>query len=327
MKTCTLNCTIISPMFSAGNQQRAELRPSELKGLMRYMFRAAILESDTKELYQLESKYFGNAEKDASPVRLQFKPPTLPATSQKFLLHRKEETKNRQFGFRHDTTFELVIRTRHNNDKVSKKYPDIKEYEEWIALSLVLGGMGKRTRRGRGCVALDEHHQHSVPKEKLLTWIAEKLNNWNRKAGITNGAACDDFPYRVIDDHTIETAETVDLNRFCRPVIEKITLGKEIKDKDVCKFLELVDDASHEIKRRHPKKRFATGFAVGKERFASSVIVSVTRTADQILLPVYTYVKAVYQKDNQKDDQKNGAFDTDYEERNEFISIIEGGNY
>ncbi|NKI20068.1 type III-B CRISPR module RAMP protein Cmr1 [Paenibacillus dendritiformis] len=324
MKTCTLNCTIISPMFSAGNQ-RAELRPSELKGLMRYMFRAAILESETKELYKLESKYFGNAEKDASPVRLQFKPPTLPATSQKFLLHRTEEKKNKQFGFPRDTTFELVIRTRHNNDKDSKKYPDIKEYEEWLALSLVLGGMGKRTRRGRGCVALDE--QHSVPKEKLLTWIAEKLNEWNHKAGITKGAVCGDSPYRVIDDHTIETAETVDLNGFCRPVIEKIILGKEIKDKDVCKFLEVVDDASHEIKRRHPKKRFATGFAVGKERFASSVIVSVTRTADQILLPVYTYVKAVYQKDNQKDDQKNGAFDTDYEERNEFISIIEGGNY
>lgn len=320
MKTCTLNCTIISPMFSAGNQ-RAELRPSELKGLMRYMFRAAILESETKELYKLESKYFGNAEKDASPVRLQFKPPTLPATSQKFLLHRTEEKKNKQFGFPRDTTFELVIRTRHNNDKDSKKYPDIKEYEEWLALSLVLGGMGKRTRRGRGCVALDE--QHSVPKEKLLTWIAEKLNEWNHKAGITKGAVCGDFPYRVIDDHTIETAETVDLNGFCRPVIEKIILGKEIKDKDVRKFLEAVDKATHthrinELKLNPHKKRFATGFAVGKERFASSVIVSVTRTADQILLPVYTYVKAIYQKD--------GAFDSDYEERDKFISLIEGGN-
>ncbi|MFD3269942.1 type III-B CRISPR module RAMP protein Cmr1 [Paenibacillus dendritiformis] len=307
MKTCTLNCTIISPMFSAGNR-RAELRPSELKGLMRYMFRAAILEPDTKKLYELESKYFGNAEKVASPVRLQFKPPTLPVSNQDFLLHRK----NKQDGFLPDTTFQLVIRTGQKTN--------IKEYEEWIALSLVLGGMGKRTRRGRGCVALDEHH--SVPKEKLLTWIAEKLNEWNHKAGITNGAVCGDFPYRVIDDHTIETAETIDLNGFCRPVIEKIILGKEIKDID--KFLAAVDRATHLIKKEFdpPEKGFATGFVgrgfPGTTRFASSVIVSVTRTADQILLPVYTYVKAIYQKD--------GAFDTDYEERNEFISIIEGGN-
>ncbi|WP_181454495.1 type III-B CRISPR module RAMP protein Cmr1 [Paenibacillus dendritiformis] len=314
MKTCTLNCTIISPMFSSGNR-RAELRPSELKGLMRYMFRAAILEPDTKELYQLESKYFGNAEKDASPVRLQFKPPTLPATSQKFLLHRKEEDNNRQYGFRRGT-FELVIRTRHNNDKDTEEYPDIKEYEEWIALSLVLGGMGKRTRRGRGCVALDE--QHSVPKEQLLNWIADKLNKWNRKASITNGADCGDFPYRIVDDHTIETA---DLNGFCRPVIEKIILGKEIKDID--KFLGAVDRATHRIKKEFdpPEKRFATGFVgrgfPGTTRFASSVIVSVTRTADQILLPVYTYVKAIYQKDD--------SFDTDYKERNTFISFIEGG--
>ncbi|WP_165980023.1 type III-B CRISPR module RAMP protein Cmr1 [Paenibacillus dendritiformis] len=314
MKTCTLNCTIISPMFSYGNR-RAELRPSELKGLMRYMFRAAILEPDTKELYRLESEYFGNAEKIASPVRLQFKPPTVPATRQKFLLHRKERTNNEQDCFPCGTTFQLVIRTGHDTD--------IKEYEEWIALSLVLGGMGKRTRRGRGCVAIDEHHQHSVPKEQLLTWIAEKLNNWNHKAGITNGAACGGFPYRVIDDHTIETAETVDLNRFCRPVIEKIILGKEIKDID--KFLGAVDRATHRIKKEFdpPEKGFATGFVgrgfPGTTRFASSVIVSVTRTADQILLPVYTYVKAIYQKD--------GSFDTDYEERNEFISIIEGGNY
>lgn len=323
MKTCTLNCTIISPMFSYGNQ-RAELRSSELKGLMRYMFRAAILEPDTEALYQLESKYFGNAEKNASPVRLQFKPPTLPATSQKFLLHRKEETKNRQFGFRRGT-FELVIRTRHNNEKDIEEYPDIKEYEEWIALSLVLGGMGKRTRRGRGCVAIDEHHQHSVPKEQLLNWIADKLNKWNRKVSITNGADCGDFPYRIVDDHTIETAATVDLNGVCRPVIEKIILGNEIKD--IEKFLAAVDKATHRIKKEFEpsRKRFATGFAgrdyigTGTKRFASSVIVSVTRTADQILLPVYTYVKAIYQKDD--------AFDIDYKERNTFISFIEGGNY
>ncbi|MBG9793695.1 hypothetical protein ABD76_14780 [Paenibacillus dendritiformis] len=313
MKTCTLNCTIISPMFSYGNQ-RAELRPTELKGLMRYMFRAAILEPDTEELYELESKYFGNAEKVASPVRLQFKPPTLPVISQDFLLHRK----NKQDGFLRDTTFQLVIRTGQKTN--------IKEYEEWIALSLVLGGMGKRTRRGRGCVALDEHHQHSVPKDQLLTWIAKKLNNWNHKAGITNSAACGYFPYRVMDDHTIETAETVDLNGFCRPVIEKIILGKEIKDID--KFLGVVDGATHthrinELKLKPHKKRFATGFAAGTSRFASSVIVSVTRTADQILLPVYTYVRAIYQKD----DQKNDVFDTDYKERDTFISIIEGGEY
>ncbi|WP_042227189.1 type III-B CRISPR module RAMP protein Cmr1 [Paenibacillus popilliae] len=134
MNKCTLNCTIISPMFSLGNQRaEAELRPSALKGLMRYIFRIASIEPDTKALYRLESEYFGDAEKNASPVRLQFKSPSVPVggeTCQQLMLHRKTVAhKDSCSCFPHDTTFQLMIRTGDDTD--------IEEYKEWIALSLI----------------------------------------------------------------------------------------------------------------------------------------------------------------------------------------------
>ncbi|WP_106768734.1 type III-B CRISPR module RAMP protein Cmr1 [Paenibacillus faecalis] len=301
-----LNCAIISPMFSFGSDRRSpELRTSELKALMRYIFRIANTELMTSRLFEAEARRFGDAEKHASPVRLQMKPQPDKIMKQSYeslLLHEKKtkntkNTKNKVPCFPTGESFQIVIRT--------KLDTDLAWYREWITLSLILGGIGKRTRRGRGCVAVDNPN---ITKQNILYWIADRLNELNQGA-----SGQDTSSYKVLNN---EIAANTQLSRFKRPIIEKIKLGREIND--INDFLTMVDIASHEIKKNSSQfgSRFATGFA-GKSqwRFASSLIVSLTRTHDHAVFPVYTYVKAVH---NRKE------LDRNYQERDRFISYIEG---
>lgn len=291
-----LTCNVISPMFSYGGKY-LELRPTELKALMRYMYRAAKLEPNTTKLFEKESDMFGDAEKQASPVRLQMQ----LKGSAKQNYYRDYLLKHRNAAklacYKPGKRFNITIRT-HNN-------VNINWYETWVKLSLILGGMGKRSRRGRGCVAVD-----NMPstKQNLMEWVKTQLNHINGE----------DDPYQLNNNEIIN--HSVLLKNLKRPVIEKIRLGKEITDID--KFLTAVDQASHHIKRNFkPKENFATGFAKGKERFASSLIISVIKVEDKgkaILLPIYTFVKPIHENYNFEQDKAN-------DERNTFISKIEGG--
>jgi CRISPR-associated protein Cmr1 len=146
--------------------------------------------------------------------------------------------------------------------------------------------------------------------KQLLSWVTEQLNKINGNKSL----------YEIKDGVIVAVA---DQSGFKRPVIEKIEIGKEIKD--INAFLQSVDEATHTIKctghNRIPADKFATGFVVpkrdsnGSGRFSSSVIVSVTQTSDGIF-PIYTYVKAIY---------NSSPLDIDCQERDEFISLIEGG--
>ncbi|ADY55581.1 CRISPR-associated protein TM1795 family protein [Syntrophobotulus glycolicus DSM 8271] len=302
MKKSILHCTVISPMFSYGNQ-KVELRPSELKGLMRYIYRIANHQSRTELLYEAEGKRFGDAEKYASPVRMQMKMLDEKQVRQSLMLHKEAPDRNpRMLNFSAGTTFEIIIRTLSGTDIEGITHEC---YKDHVILSLVLGGLGKRTRRGRGCVTIAELNKNN---QQLLFWVTEQLNTINEKNS-SGGTP----PYK---NEKGEIVVAADLTKLQRPIIEKIKLGKEIKDIHV--FLQSVDQASHNIKRYPPQcvqnRKYATGFAFGG-RFASSVIVSVTQTSDGIF-PIYTYVKAIY----------NGvALDSAYEERNEFIDLVEEG--
>ncbi|MFE4569852.1 RAMP superfamily CRISPR-associated protein [Paenibacillus chitinolyticus] len=333
----TLNCELITPMFSSGmDTRKAELRASELKALMRYVYRISNQTLDTQQLYEEEARLFGDAEKHASPIRLQLVAGNLKWKSEPLLLHReKYETKypNRSIPYRGcflaKETYSIVLR------KFLNKGEELSFYRNLVLLSLILGGMGKRSRRGRGCSSIISA-DGSVPnltRESLLPWMTEQLNLLN---ATTDHSASSVYTMEKgiirVDSKRVETRDSQK-----RPVIEEIRLGKTIKD--IYQFLLQVDLASHEIKDKYkPKIRdnykpptnnlFATGYAYTGSKFASSLLISVTRTSEGELLPVYTFVKAFVdctKNKNQKPDIQ--LLDTDYEERNKMISLIEGGTF
>ena len=59
-------------------------------------------------------------------------------------------------------------------NELLSKIADIDWYKEEAALALVLCGMGKRSRKGRGRVMPDEYQQKD--KAQALAWICDGLN-------------------------------------------------------------------------------------------------------------------------------------------------------
>lgn len=306
-----IDCEIITPMFSSGsNRAEAEFRVSELKALMRYTFRIASNIVESRELYKKEAQLFGDAEQHASPIRIQVVEKELPKKREALLLHKSTQPVGCLIA---GGTFEIVLR------KFLDKGEDLDFYQNLLRLSLILGGLGKRSRRGRGCIAWNHDHTgdyaSNLTSESLLYWVTKQLN-------ILNGhSANSENPAYIMRDGQIDIHPQLKAtwDQHQRPVIERICIGEPILN--ITDYLKKVDQASHDIKKYYPAKDslFATGYTTGG-RFASSLLISVTRIGDEQLIPVYTFVKAIINRNKYQQ-----ALDIDHEERTRMISLIEEG--
>lgn len=313
---------VISPMFSYGKYS-LEPRPTELKGLLRNTYRIANPKLDAKTLYQREVELFGGQLEinkeiavKASPLRIEISEQTKNSnvSKQKLRLHREEkwfenrrEQKNYPFNI-YDIgkifTLKLSIHFGcHDFSSIPflKDKESIQWYEDLFHLSLLIGGIGKRSRRGRGCMTTDD-----LPKilnDDMPKNVAELLNN-----------ICGSTVYRAHAEKVILVSS--EGNDNSRPYIKEIRFGQplqEITKDSVNAYLKKVDQASHDI-RDIISKPYVTGF-VRPKRFASSVVVSLAEIEDGIV-PVYTLLNAV---------SKGIVFKDAEREQNAFIDNIEEG--
>lgn len=304
MEPIQIPCTVISPMFSYGNGQ-AEPRATELKGLMRYVWRISMLETDSKELYRKETVLFGGAVQDkqggqtlyASPVRLQMRLISGKTAFERLVTYKSSTA---MAVYPPGTKFDIGLSLRPNLPEQSKP---LEWYQNIFWLSLVLGGIGKRSRRGRGCMTAAE--LENLPRNELPRWVAQGLNTINDSEELFQ------FSVNAIAVNAEWKNHVKDVKR---PVIEKILFGEKIGGAGV--FLQAVDEASHTLKKNYrcPKGEFATGFvkAHSPDRMASSVIVSLVKIKDG-LFPVYTFLKPVF---------SNHFLDEHEEERTTFLKTI-----
>lgn len=334
----SIPCRVISPMFSYGNGL-LEPRATEIKGLLRNTYRIANPDLDLKTLYQYETMLFGGHSLDksgeiamkASPLRIQMYEQKLKSDTDKQLLrlHVKErvsyDENNKQqvnYGqpcFRRGKLFEIILSITSECDDFSsiphlKNEDPVRWYTELFHLMLVLCGIGKRSRRGRGCMTADKLLQ--IPESELPKWVAAHLNE------VCGTRAYTESGNRVSMLESFGSAHD-------RPFIKEIRFGKLQNAADVNEYLKKVDKASHEIKGdfRWPNATgFARGqsrFARGQSRFASSVIVSLTEIRDGVV-PVYTLLNPVCNGNQLGNTIK---FYKPFEEQNDFIKRIEAGDY
>ncbi len=154
MKKATFECKVITPMFMfGGDGGSVELRPSEFKGMMRFWWRAVKAEDDIKKLREEEAKLFGGTGEGEGRSRVRIRvTPNIPDNSWigKYQPLPHSETKRFQFScIREGLEFSVVISARRK----------IEFYKNIFIPSCILGGFGKRSRRGFGAIEILELNQ------------------------------------------------------------------------------------------------------------------------------------------------------------------------
>lgn len=354
MEERVLKGQLLTHMFSFGeNQDVPEFRATELKGAMRYLYRITC-PAEVKNLYKCEAELFGGGAGEnegraghASPIQLlvsALNQETLepnPVVKKKLLLH-----KDNGCGLNslYEGEFQIKIRKNiHIQESSLSKKADLDWYKNLAGLSLIMCGMGKRSRKGRGRMMLEEYQLKG--KADALKWICSVLN---QIAGAQNKENRE--LYKIENEHIqpctqLENSDS-GKTELERPVIKKVILGSplfEVKDcqespkqQDVQGFLRRVDMVCHNLLalcRRNGgegmfhtlkpyqlrKLRTAMGGAERGKRLASSLIIGLIKT-EKGVYPVYTFVKAFKEVEEEK---KKIEIDRDCKLREEFIKAVE----
>ena len=188
-------------------------------------------------------------------------------------------------------------------------------YKDLLMLSLLLGGLGKRSRKGRGCVELTNSEALALQdRSAAIDWICRTLN----KIAQTSTENLPPTIYQRQESIIQSTIALPSVNN--RPVIQTIYFGAAMKVSLLNEYLTTVDHYCHKLKDDElslPGKRDAklnkaiTG--EGSPRFASPLIISVIKLNEQFM-PVYTAVRAV---------NGTNTIDLDCSQRTAFINLIE----
>jgi len=291
MKKMEFPCEVITPMFLYGADKNCpEFRAASIKGIMRYWWRAVQAESDIGKMKEKEDRIFGDSGNEGKS---------------KFSVVVKSE------GFEHDRQNMLPHHTGDRNcplcgnDKCKKvvlakaikpqqKFQVIFRYRQLpsdfteehlkalFKLTSILGGLGKRSRRGFGSFAV-----LSEPKEReIITRIKDLLEF----------LAPGNFELR---DNAIKLIKTCNADY---PFIRKIEVGKAYRTVD--ELLRIIGKASHNAAYGKNKEDFSLGTARASIRLASPVYVSVVKSGEGEYRPVITTLNMALQRHMQQRQQE-----------------------
>lgn len=274
MNTIQLNLETVTPTFLRGSDNETpELRPPAFKALFRYWWRAAVCETNINTLRKNESDLFGNT-KGKSPLSIRisgiaaprpgkYKP--LPHTPGNFTIQ----------AYSPKGTFNITLMA-----------PNLAEYEKIAELSVLLGGVGNRSRRGFGSICYQNWNFHNI--DELQDKVYQRLDQISPRRFHTGS-------------HEIQNS-TVTLPNY--PVIRAIYFGQNLSD-DVNSLLRRIGQATHTHSHN----------ALGgiNPRMASPIHVRIQKVNDQFM-PIITQLNSIF---------PNNAVPHDYERiQNEFINAI-----
>ncbi|GAK51212.1 CRISPR-associated RAMP protein, Cmr1 family [Candidatus Moduliflexus flocculans] len=261
MHSITFELETITPMFMYGaDQNHAELRPPSFKGMMRFWWRAMRADDDVKTLSKDEAHLFGGTDKGQgrSKIIVRFLSYEISQILAPLLPHDLKRMPQRK-AIKPDYHFtcNVTLTTTSENEK--------QELVAAFKCALLLGGMGKRSRRGYGSVSYRAFE--TIPQfiEELVT-SSQSLSKIPFDQKNLPNAIC--LKKRTLNEKEPEY-----------PRILEIFVGTKGLGRDV--LLKKIGEASH----THTNP--ALGTVANKKRFASPVIVTVVKTA-QAYHPVIT---------------------------------------
>ena len=263
----TYLCEAVTPMFIYGAAS-LELRASSLKGLVRYWWRALNGHLPVKELQEKERLLFGSSNEKVgrSPVVLRIIPGEMQISSEYLLPHQNRAPVE---AFSIGSQFQVIITSMGTFDEHAG-------YEAIIEAALLLGGLGRRSRRGFGSVAI-----------------------------IAKDSAKDSMPYAAPQDlQTIAALlDSVNKGKFCikegkivshgfagdYPYLKSVELGKAYNNAH--ELLIQIGTATHNVSKGGSDY---TGFSKDQRKLASPVYVTVLRIGSNYH-PLITTLNTVFE--------------------------------
>ncbi|NLI12586.1 MAG: type III-B CRISPR module RAMP protein Cmr1 [Peptococcaceae bacterium] len=297
-------CRTITPMFMAGADNKAreasalELRAPSVKGAMRFWWRAAQAESEIAILKQKEAAIFGGTGKSEGKSKFGVRvsnPANIRRSNYQPLPHHTGDwrcfcvqsrgercSKGRLQPAIMEHTFSVAFS--HSTDPLSQDFTQ-EHLKSLFTLTAILGGLGKRSRRGFGSFQITKVNGQGQSKAVDLNHILSLLELLAPQKYYISG-------------NNIILAGNCDGNY---PYIKEITIGKPYKSTD--RLLKVIGQASHDY---HPYNADYLGFARNKKRLASPIYVSVTAEGDRFH-PVITTLNTAFERN------PSGAVDTQHD--------------
>lgn len=277
MHTISFDCEVITPMFLAGADGKTpEIREPSIKGALRFWWRALhghLMINDTKMpngevhkgLKSLENEIFGGGGDNACRSALIIKTTHAEwdGSYSSYLLPHKSMGLTKAFNPDTPQHFEIsLFLTR------SVRGFDMDKFKSLFVLACLLGGVGKRSRRGCGSVKIvgikerDETDFKPFDMPMTLNVILEEYIN------------CFSSHYKL-DNPSSPSAICLNpspLFKEAYPYIKGIQIGSKLYC-DYGKFLYDIGKQTHDSRVNYPNDQ-SLGDAWGQERFASPVYVS-----------------------------------------------------
>lgn len=257
MNLCEIKCKVITPTFLYGADSKTlELRESSIKGIMRYWWRAITAWEDTSKMYQKESELFGDSNDivGKSPFRIKVELRKNDFGKYYLLPHKQKALTS---AFMPGTVFTI---------KLFSKL-DLSIYRNIFIATVILGGFGKRSRRGFGSFVIESIDEKDYVIPELDVYLAGLLNEIN---GIKQ--------YELYNNKTKAIRNVLEKN-IEYPTINIIEFGKQYSNYEI--LVKRIGESSH------VNCNDVLGYARGKTRLASPIYVSAYMRNNQ-LIPIIT---------------------------------------
>jgi len=279
MQSITFTCEVITPMFLNGaDGQTPELRAPSIKGAMRFWWRALHGHLPLTELKKRESLIFGGSGENVSrsKILIRVSPPDKLLTQTAILVPHKEFMKAQAIS--PGQLFDVHLSIPSQNAPIA-----LDELKALFELTCLLGGLGKRVRRGMGsvniinAVSVEPGFQNPYPAIVDLARVHELVSKFS--------------PFYTLINDSINFNYSGRSERY--GFIKQIQLGSPQNER----LLFTISNATHKIKER---SGYAYDPSMGhafKGRYASPVYVS---TVQGSLRPIIITLNIAPDKNEQQ---------------------------
>lgn len=269
MESITFKCEIITPMFLCGaDGLNPELRPPSIKGVLRFWWRALNGAKDIFALRKEEADIFGGTDEKIGRSKIVINTTHIvhDGCYKPFMLPHKENQNHRspQKAFNPDTPQFFLVTLSLSS---VMNFFDLHKLRSLFILTCLLGGFGKRARRGFGSVKIAGIKERGETDFKtfdmpmtLNVILEEYINLFSSHYQLDN----------ALSPSAICLNPSASFKPY--PYIKGIQIGSKLYNGHD-QFLYNIGNQTHDSRVNYPKD-LSLGDARGQERFASPVYVS-----------------------------------------------------